>query len=233
MVEVKYVSCRLNFSDVDHFAPSNAAYYGPTAPEAAELLQVHGYNTKAENVEDAYRSNKEMARELDIQNPVAGYLWPGLGANWLESLRFHEAQRMADQSAEFLAQYLGARRLTDELPSVMTHSLGARVALEAILRHKIRIKTLVLLGAAVPNDCLAHEYAGIKDTVGKVLVFWSRRDDVLGRAFQLDQFKTALGHSGPAAPLSWVQGFDVSQDVYAHGDYRHVRSIWKATKENL
>jgi len=111
--------------------------------------------------------------------------------------------------------------------------LGARVALEAILRNKVKVKTLILLGAAVGANELTTKYISIKDSVGKILVFWSKRDPVLARAFQLDQLKTALGHSGPTDKVPWVEDFDVSNDVYQHGDYRFIRSIWEKTKENL
>lgn len=227
---MKYVSCRKGFDSVDGAPVANAAWFGSTSPEGLEFVMVHGYNCVAENTRDAYRASSEIARETGIKLPLVGYLWPGLGGNWIESVEFHRAQAQADLSAAPLAAYLNAGA-----PSVvMAHSLGAKVALEAVVKHGAKIKLLVLMGAAVAADCFATDYREANKTVGKVHVFFSSRDEVLGRAFMLDQFTHALGHDGPqgSAP-PWVVSTDVTDVVGSHGGYRFDRALWKAVKDGV
>ncbi len=200
----------------------NAAWFGKPVSEQPELLMIHGYNCLAENVRDAYRANAELARECGISIPVTGYQWPGLGGNWIEALSFHRAQAQADLSAAKLAEYVNSGAPAN----VMTHSLGAKVALEAIVKHGAKIKNLFLTGPAVAWDCFATDYAKVPAST-KVYVFWSLRDNVLGKDFMLDQFVQALGHGGPKNSAPGVTSIEVTDVVGSHGQYRFDRAIWK------
>ncbi len=93
----------------------------------------------------------------------------------------------------------------------------------------------MLIGAAVAADCFTTDYAAANKTVGKVHVFYSQRDEVLGRAFMLDQvFTHALGHDGPVGIVpAWVEATDVTDVVGSHSGYRFDRAIWKAIKADL
>ena len=191
----------------------------------------HGYNCLGEPTRDAFRANAEVMRETGIALPPVGFLWPGLGGNWIEAAQFHRAQAQADMSAPFLAAYLNS----GEPGVVMAHSLGAKVVLEAIVKYGAKIKLLVLIGAAVAADCFVTDYKDANKTVGKVLVFWSQRDEVLGRAFMLDQvFTHALGHDGPQGVVpAWVSATEVTDAVGSHSGYRFDRAIWKAVRDEI
>lgn len=222
---MKYVSCRQNFDQVDGAPVANQAWFGKPLIESKELLMVHGYNCVAEDTRDAYRANAEIARETGISSPLVGYLWPGLYGP-VEKVEFHRAQAQADLSAVLLAQYLAS---AVGLPiNVMTHSLGAKVALEAITKHGAKVGNLFLTGPAVAHDCFLTDYAKVYESVKRVYVFWSERDNVLGQAFMLDQFTQALGHDGPSTSLPWVVSVDCTDQVASHGQYRFDRAIWKA-----
>lgn len=222
---MKYVSIRKAFDQVDGAPVDLQAWFGRPRPEGSEFVMVHGYNCVAENTRDAYRANAEIMRETGIALPPVGFLWPGLGGNWIEAVEFHRAQAQADLSAVKLAEYLNA----GEPGIVMAHSLGAKVALEAVVKHGAKIKLLALIGAAVAADCFATDYREANKTVGKVHVFWSSRDEVLGRAFMLDQvFKHALGHDGPIGRVpAWVTATEVTDVVGSHSGYRFDRTVWK------
>ena len=227
---MKYVSCRKSFDSVDGAPVANAAWFGRAVPEGLEFVMVHGYNCQAESTRDAYRASCEIARETGIEIPRVGYLWPGLGGNWIQSVEFHRAQAQADLSASKLADYLAL----GPPGIVMAHSLGAKVAIEAAVKFGAKIKLLVLMGAAVAADCFVTDYAQASKTIGKIHVFWSSRDDVLGKAFMLDQFKHALGHDGPAGVVpSWVIATDVTDVVGSHSGYRFDRALWKAVKTDI
>lgn len=227
---MKYVSCRKGFDSVDGAPVANAAWFGRPVPEAQEFVMVHGYNCQAETTRDAYRASCEVARETGIEIPRVGYLWPGLGGNWVEAVEFRRAQAQADLSASKLADYLAL----GPPGIVMAHSLGAKVAIEAAVKYGAKIKLLVLMGAAVAADCFATDYAHANKTIDRIHVFWSSRDDVLGKAFMLDQFKHALGHAGVAGVKAvWVTSTDVTDVVGSHSGYRFDRALWKAVKADI
>ncbi len=246
---MRLISCRKNFTDQNEFVPTpdkpgvsalqvswngGSVFRAPDQHDVfavqrdyAELVQVHGYNTEACNVCDAYRSNSVIAGEEGVVAQVTGFLWPGLGETWLESLLFHRAQRFATAAAPFFAEYVknfAGRKLT-----VMTHSLGARVVLEALLHYDIAIDALALTGPAVDYDCFepGKAYADCVKKVGRLMVFYSNNDPVLGRMYRDDQFHFALGHSGPRTSIPGVAAFDMSATVHAHGGYRYDRSMWR------
>lgn len=220
-----YVSCRNHFKDVDGVPVDNSGWFGSATPtpSQSELVLVHGYNGEADAVMDAYRASSEISKECGVSIPLTGYLWPGLGGNWLESIEFHKAQAQADKSAAKFAEYVNA----GPPAMVMTHSLGAKVVLEAMVKHGAKVKQLFLTGPAVAWDCFATDYKAATESC-KIHVFWSLRDNVLGRAFMIDQFTKALGHSGPKAPFqSSIISTDVTDQVGAHGQYRFDRNIWR------
>lgn len=227
---MKYVSCRSKFNSVDGDPVPNAAWFGKPVPEQPELILVHGYNSEAENVRDAYRASSEMARECGVQVPLTGWLWPALGGNWLQSVEFHRAQSQADKSAVKFAEYVNA----GPPANVMTHSLGAKVVLEAMVKHGAKVKNLFLTGPAVAWDCFGTDYKTATENC-KIHVFWSLRDNVLGHAFMLDQFTKALGHDGPKAPFPTVAitSTEVTDQVPSHGQYRFDRDIWKTIAANV
>jgi pimeloyl-ACP methyl ester carboxylesterase len=228
---VKYVSCRVGFDSVDGAPVANAAWFGKPVLEGQEFIFTHGYNSVGEQVRDYYRANAEVMRETGITIPPVGWLWPGLGGNWVEAAEFHRAQAQADLSAFKFADYLNGQ----EAAVVMAHSLGAKVVLEAVIKHGAKIKLLVLIGAAVDASCFTTDYAAANKTVQKVHVFYSQRDEVLGRAFMLDQvFTHALGHDGPVGVCPpWVVATDVTDAVGSHSGYRFDRVIWKAIKADI
>jgi pimeloyl-ACP methyl ester carboxylesterase len=230
---MKQVSFRKDFFDVDGAPMAPAAWFGLPKPEGLAFNFVHGYNCEAQKTMDAYRSNAEVLRETGIGLPAVGILWPGLGGSMLEAIEFHRAQSQAHLSGIALAAYLSA----GPPGVVMAHSLGAAVALEAIAIHGAKAEMLVLIGAAVRSDCFSTngQYAGAGVNVKHVLSFASKRDEVLGRAFFLDQLGTpALGHDGPAGSIPpWLNAFDQTDTVSSHGNYRFDRAIWKLIKAAL
>lgn len=242
---MNYVSCRKNGDDVDNFStglltsvdggPFSA--YDPTRSwlKTAPVM-VHGYNTDFVNVTDAYRSNAVMMSETGMLVPT-GFLWPGLGRTKLEALQFHKAQDHAKEAgsllAFFLSNHLSQRPVGNANLLVITHSLGALVALEAA-RLGAKIDTLALTGPAVAADCFEKVYAQtLHDNIGRVLVYYSNRDSVLGFDFKVDQFAEALGSVGPkGGDIGKIRAFDRSAAVPTHNDYRHDRGIWTSIKEN-
>lgn len=227
---VKLVSCRKDFYSADEPGPlsqsrdSGVMVFTDPTPIEGELLLVHGYNARFENVRGAYLACRDRIEEATFFPPkTVGFLWSGLGDSFLDAIHFHGAQARADAAAPMLAEYL---RKGPPI-SILTHSLGARVALEAIKQAGVQVSRLYLTGPAVDNEHLRTKYQGSVALCEEVHVFWSKHDPVLGAAYTLDQFDHALGSTGPDQPQFKVISHDRSDFVHDHGDYRHDPVLWR------
>jgi len=176
-----------------------------------------------------------MAKECGFPENVsmAGYLWAGRGENWTEVVRFRAAEKAADYGGLRLADYL--KTGPPERPAVIIgHSLGSRVALEAVTRGGATADVLVLLGAAVDNESLRTKYADAR--ARKIVVFSSQSDSVLRKMYLLSKMDFALGAKGPdrkSKELPWVKHYDVTSLVSDHSGYRHSRFVWKTILKEI
>ena len=121
--------------------------------------------------------------------------------------------------------------------SFVSHSLGARVALTTIqgLASSFAIRRLVLMAAAVDDDCLTQEFGAAAAKVADISLLTSDCDDVLKIAFPLGNplsgifaqghpyWHAALGRDGPAAlpvPNNFHGGWQLPHSWgVGHGDY--------------
>jgi esterase/lipase superfamily enzyme len=191
---------------------------------SVELLQgkhvyiyIHGYNLTAEG---ALSSARDFFRSLhtalvnDGQNTANAeyvlFTWPGdTGTAY-----FDDAQQYAQHSGVALFKLLQDCEAIQPLAiSLITHSLGAHVALrglsvlgERLYHHKakLRVDHVLLLGAAVEDDVFSRptrqeEYHFPDAAFGMKFLHMviSRSDNVLGNAFFLNEQDRALGFSGP------------------------------------
>lgn len=236
-----FFSCRKNFVDDNEFASLCVSEDTETIQDAldytrhtTDIITVHGYNSKAVNVWDAARANTQMFEDCGLVGEHGVFAWPGLGESPLEQIRFRKAIRHANNAGLILAKYLVDGRAFQQgngskyRPIMLCgHSLGARVILKAVQVSTVHIPLIVLLGAAVNDECFEAEFADVPACVGSILVFKSENDGVLERLYKYDQFSNALGYSGPKgnAPSN-VHVFDVTTQVPDHNHYRRVPSLW-------
>ncbi|MBX9599595.1 MAG: alpha/beta hydrolase [Bryobacteraceae bacterium] len=194
------------------------------------LVLVHGYRNVLKNVADSYHTvlTKLMDSEL-VQPPhydlVLGFLWPGFRTQ----LGFFPAVPYANRSAGFfrtLLIRLGGSALTVD---VQTHSLGARVALQALsATEELFVDNLMLTAAAVDNECLepGQEFHASLDRCRRTVVYHSNQDKVLKIGFRIASLDRALGLRGPEHPsiieqkCPTVYVVDCSHVVKKHGSYR-------------
>lgn len=177
------------------------------------LFLIHGYN-----VRNAHKSYSEIERRIgDLYDVVIGVWWPGSDlalAFWLACMR-------ADKAGKMLADCV--RRMSFLSIDVEAHSLGCRVALEA-LRNGLSANAVILTAAAVDNESPLkgkryYEACGMANVVFNA---FSRKDPVLSTAYRLAKFDRALGLSGIAngiAPSSYME-MDFSHYVDGHGKYK-------------
>jgi hypothetical protein len=204
---------------------------GPLVAGRNVIFAVHGFNVSYEH---GARSLAQLQNRLNLtaQDLFLGVLWPG--DYWLPVINYpfegNDANNCGRRLAAFCARWFaGAQSI-----SFLSHSLGARLVLEAV-RHLPRpARMLCLTAAAIDQDCLTAEYASVTGNAQQIALLASRNDWVLKIAFRLgdpvsdllrDQpisAKRALGYDGPPPPApSPVEGrWQIPEaDDYGHGSY--------------
>ncbi len=179
---------------------------GPELIQAVQgkdvLLAAHGFHVNRENgIANLSHWNEWL--ELGPNGFFVGVLWPG-DARWVPFIDYPIEGNEAIHSGQLLAQYLLANFTGVASLSFASHSLGARVVLEAIrgFSGSAKLNTLILMAGAIDDTCLNGEYQDVASRMQKISVLASARDDVLKWAF-------------PAGNLA--SGIVTREDPYWHG----------------
>jgi hypothetical protein len=204
------------------------------------FLMAHGYNVNREHGTGSLNQWKSKLK-IGTQPVFIGVLWPGdcvlpifIDYVWEGS----EAEKSGTMLGEFVRDKFGsAGSLT-----FASHSLGARVVLQAIqtLADSTRVRNLILMAAAIEDDTLLHEFNGAANKVDRISIVYSLEDHVLQLAYpggnligglierRDPNVKAALGRLGPSAawpgkivpnpqlPSSWE---------YGHTDYMTTNAV--------
>jgi esterase/lipase superfamily enzyme len=192
-----------------------------TEPRITFLL--HGYNVNRENGRASL--HRLAARLSASQNEaVVAVLWPG--DHWTRAASYSFEGRDADDSAKALAEYVKTYIPKHTELSFVSHSLGARVAMETVKRlGAYRIRQIALMAPAIDDSSLANPsvYFAAASGADRVAVLASRKDKILkyaypaGDALQAfvffwnDVVDLALGYHGPRKSKSYA----VPAKVYA------------------
>lgn len=195
------------------------------------LLLIHGYRNREDDVRNAYNfiEQKMIAHELlgagRPYDQILGYTWPG----GMMHVSYALARKWAERSGTkhlrpLLAGMLGTAASVD----VNTHSLGARVALYALIQGNLPIRNLQMLAAAVDDDSIEKDEKFFDATRGcqKVCVLHSENDPVLKFTYPLGDFDLALGYQGPEhknkiiAHSPNVRVVNCSSRINEHSGYR-------------
>ncbi|MDP9151785.1 MAG: alpha/beta hydrolase [Myxococcota bacterium] len=195
------------------------------------LFGVHGFNV---SYEAGARTFAELEPKLGLGavDVFFGVLWPG--DYWLPVVNYPFEGGVAldcgKRLAGFCSRWLGQAQST----SFLSHSLGARLVLEAVKNLDGRARNVCLTAAAINRDCLATEYAQASSKADEVSILASRRDVVLQIAFRVgdpisallhpdhDPFESALGYDGPIVPTpaSVAPPWQIQDGAdYGHHDY--------------
>jgi hypothetical protein len=175
------------------------------------LLATHGFNV---NRECGTRSLSEWAQLLQMPPSIlfVGVLWPGDSA-FLPALDYPFEGSEAIQAGRRLARFLNTHGGSAGSFSFVSHSLGARMVLEAIAGLAVKARHLTLMAGAIEDDCLAKEYNAAAGNCRQIWTLASRKDRVLELMFPIGNllaeiimhghpyFSAALGRNGPAGPI--------------------------------
>jgi hypothetical protein len=173
------------------------------------LFAVHGFNV-------SYQYGACSLGQLEPQiNPAPsevfiGVLWPG--DYWMPVINYPFEGEVAIDCGRRLATFCKRWLSKAQSISFVSHSLGARLVLEAVENLGRPARAVCLTAAAVNKDCLSTEYAGATAQSSAVSILASHNDLVLGVAFRVADpiseifvgdhapFQLALGYDGPPTP---------------------------------
>jgi pimeloyl-ACP methyl ester carboxylesterase len=197
------------------------------------LLATHGFNVDRQAGITALSAWSERCT-VTPSSIFVGVLWPG-DSRYLPIIDYPLEGREAIASGQLLASLLNQDAVGASSISFVSHSLGARVILEAAKGLARPVRRLILMAGAIENDCLTNEYQAAAANAQEIAVLASRSDWVLQYAFPAGNlvgeilmqghpyYKVALGREGPATPIAAQQLGGVLQIpdawAYVHGDY--------------
>lgn len=239
-----FVSCRKDFTSTVFFNKTDEIRDGGRVLSQAELVEavrgkkililVHGYNNEMPAVETAYGRVQEMMGLSHLLAPdpggydlVIGYAWPG---GW-STLSFPVAVIRANKAGKRFKATIEKLQFAAANIDVQTHSLGARVLMEALDLGGITLRNAFLLAAAIDDETLEkdEEYFEGAQHCSHVYVLHSEEDPVLKTAYRLGDlpdFDRALGWKGPQRPAKIrdhspnTKVCDCKKVVSSHSGYR-------------
>lgn len=200
----------------------------PFVPTETSVVFIHGYNNPHAEVRYKYAVFREFLHELGVTAPIIEVHWPG-NRRWgfLSFLSYPTEIGPAIDSGERLADWIRSLSRTARL-FMVTHSMGGRVALEALRELRStgdadRVLGICMMAAAVRVDSVASGTLGpVSNEPIRWRVLYSSSDTVLHWAFPLGQtaagdgfFPTAVGRQGD--PSGKWEGLDASG--YGHSYY--------------
>jgi hypothetical protein len=170
---------------------------------------------------------------LTAPDLIIGVLWPGDW--WLPVVNYPFEGEVAIACGKFLAQFCNTSCVGAQSLSFLSHSLGARLILEAILHlDRADVRSVCLTAAAINRDCLTREYRFVRRVTERIAVLASEKDHVLRLAYSVGDpfadllhddhtpFQPALGYKGPPVPAipPIAQPWQIpNAPAYGHGDY--------------
>jgi pimeloyl-ACP methyl ester carboxylesterase len=213
------------------------------------VILVHGFNNSTSEATESYGSmigqlhRNLPAGGLTRLGPIWEFHWPGDQASRSLPVAMIKGYKKSlaevERVGELLAQFL-ARRPRWQRVSIVAHSMGCRVTLEALKHARVyagsgtypgaRIRGILLLAAAVPvrqcrlDEPALHYATPLSGCAERVL--YSRSDLVLRCAFPLGQ-PLRSPERGPAVGLTGdpaLRWRSRSPTGLGHGDY------WKSPR---
>ena len=247
-----FISSRIDLDNEDRIAPSESYWdvavenrieterREVTVDELKEavsgkvvLVLVHGYNNEFDDIVRAYDIIREKVGENldDYYDDVIGYTWPGGN----HPLDWAAPKRRAGLVAPRFGNVLRNVAPIAEVVDVMSHSLGARVALRAINDlPSATVRANYLLASAVDNESVekGRKYFSATQRAESV-IFYSKNDRVLRFGYSAAEWDFALGYTGPEDPGAIaehspnVSVANCKRVVGGHGEYKSEDAIYR------
>jgi hypothetical protein len=200
------------------------------------LFIVHGFNV---NFAAGARMNDRIGPLLNLAagDLAIGVLWPG--DSFIPVIDYPFEGNVAITAGKAIATFCRTYLASAHSFSFASHSLGARVVLQALLGLDRPARSVTLMAGAINQSCLAEEYRAAAGNAGRLSLLASKGDDVLKLAFPLGDpladllyddhpvGEPALGYAGPSiTEAAKVEGpwqipslAPPSNVDYGHGSY--------------
>lgn len=204
------------------------------------LIATHGFNVNREAGIAGFCDWEALFSSVPLHGaspgpfPGAflGLLWPG-DSESLHALSYPVEPENATATGNMIADFVDKNLTAATSISFVSHSLGARVVLQAVSKMTLPVRRLILMAGAVSDQCLTQEFASVQTKVDVISALASKKDDVLQWAFPIGDlaseiidhdhpwWESALGRFGPTqqpehyrSPCQIPKGWD-----YGHGNY--------------
>lgn len=199
------------------------------------LILVHGYNNEQFEVFDAYEiiENKINTLIPGVYDYVIGYSWPG-GNEMIEWWQVKSRSNSVARLFRFLIEDLAESTSNLDL---MSHSLGARVALKALKECEKQqlTRNYYCTAAAVDNECLEprEEFFQSLTSFKRLFVFHTARDRILNVAYRASEWDLALGLYGPedinyiSQQAKMIYVANCKKIISYHGGYKKSDQMYK------
>ena len=261
------ISCRKDFANSRAFSPKNAIRNYPFLPRLDDfeeldemnlaqqmrgkhvLLLVHGFRNPLENVASSYQRLLKGLIDAKLMGNggydlVLGFTWPGFET----PIGFYPAVPFANRSAGYFRSLIELASQNAKTVDVQTHSLGARVALQALAAGTDGfVDSLMLTAPAVDDESIepgkpgkpgkpdepGKEFNAALKHCRRCLVYHSEKDNTLKIGYRLGDLDRALGLKGPQHPdLIKAKCPDVivvncKNVVATHGGYRSAGAYYE------
>ncbi|HEY6257239.1 MAG TPA: alpha/beta hydrolase [Xanthobacteraceae bacterium] len=195
------------------------------------LFATHGFNVSQQQGACALGL---LDKYLGLASPdlFVGVLWPG--DSILPIVDYPIEGGVAQDCGRRLAAFCNGAGAQAQAVSFVSHSLGARLVLEAVAGLARKARSVCLTAAAINQDCLVTEYSDAARNAERISILASRRDLVLKLAYSIGDpfaellhsdhtpFEIALGLQGPPTPAAppVVPPWQIAdRDDYGHGSY--------------
>lgn len=214
--------------------PLEMRHLGQTLPAeriaGREVVFVtHGFNVSRR---DGVHALARLERDLNLPSAfvLVGVLWPGDW--WIPVVNYPAEAGDAVQCGRLLAKFVNTSLSLAGEVSLVSHSLGGRLVLEAVKRLSRPAREVCVLAAAVDDDCLTGpQYDAARKNAKRISVLASRGDLVLRLAYPAGDFfsdifsdddnpaRKALGYHGPRPRAEHVLHAQIPGREYGHGNY--------------
>lgn len=194
------------------------------------VIPVHGYHNDFDAATEAYRTVESRMEKAGLPfDGTVRYYYPGSNLN----IGFFWAINRANVAGRHLGTLVRRLQAAGNTVSILTHSLGARVALTAL--QTSHVEDLVMMAPAVDDDCLGEEgeFSPAASATNRVIVMFSPRDSVLRYAYRASElferanFRHALGLNGASGPVPWnVYQIPCIDFIGGHGEYKDRDEPW-------
>lgn len=182
-----------------------------TTPPADLLIVVHGYNNTAQKALYKFGIAEEALRGTGYSGVIAGFSWDAdTQGDPLAATGYHEGLANAAANGPKLARFIEdyAQHCPQSRIHLVGYSMGARVALEAVLhlpdpemhgQAQVLLASVHLVGAAVENEDVetGERYgAAIATRCRRLYNYFSPEDNKLAYFYPLKEGDRALGLTG-------------------------------------